>query len=123
VVVDDEAAGINQVVRGADLLSSTPRQIFLHACLGNLVPEYIHLPLAMEEEGKKISKRHGPVQLDYDHNSAELIARSLSFLGQIVPGNLRGAPPKELLAWAVQNFDQSKIPVSAEGLMVTDFPL
>jgi glutamyl-Q tRNA(Asp) synthetase len=123
VVVDDEAAGINQVVRGADLLSSTPRQIFLHACLGNLVPEYIHLPLAMEEEGKKISKRHGPVQLDYDHNSAELIARSLSFLGQTVPGNLRGAPPKELLAWAIQNFDQSKIPVSAEGLMVTDFPL
>ncbi len=123
VVVDDEAAGINQVVRGADLLSSTPRQIFLHACLGNPVPEYVHLPLAMEEEGKKISKRHGPVQLDYDHNAAELIARSLRFLGQTVPGSLQGAPPKELLAWAIQNFDQRKIPVAAEGLMVTDLPL
>jgi glutamyl-Q tRNA(Asp) synthetase len=123
VVVDDEAAGVNQVVRGADLLSSTPRQIFLHACLGNPVPEYVHLPLAMEEKGKKISKRHGPVQLDYDHNAAELIAQSLSFLGQTVPGSLQGAPPKELLAWAIQNFDQKKIPVAAEGLMVTDLPL
>jgi hypothetical protein len=77
----------------------------------------------MEEEGKKISKRHGPVQLDYDHNAAELIVRSLRFLGQTVPGSLQGAPPKELLAWAIQNFDQKKIPVAAEGLMVTDLPL
>ncbi len=123
VVVDDEAAGVNQIVRGADLLSSTPRQIFLHACLGNPVPEYVHLPLAMEENGKKISKRHGPVQLDYDRNATELIAQSLSFLGQTVPSYLQGAPPTELLAWAMQNFDQSKIPVAAEGLMVDDFPL
>lgn len=123
VVVDDEAEGVNQVVRGADLLSSTPRQIFLHACLGNPVPEYVHLPLVMGSNGKKISKRHGVVRLDYKNDAARLIAQALNFLGQPVPGGMLGAPPAELLSWAVQNFDQGRIPVAPEGLMPDDFPV
>lgn len=123
VVVDDEAEGVNQVVRGADLLSSTPRQIFLHACLGNRVPEYIHLPLVMGKNGKKISKRYGPVELDHENDAARLIALSLDFLGQTVPASLLGAPPAELLAWAVQSFDQRDIPVAPEGVAVNDLPM
>jgi glutamyl-Q tRNA(Asp) synthetase len=123
VVVDDEAEGVNQVVRGADLLSSTPRQIFLHACLGNPVPEYVHLPLVMGSNGKKISKRHGIVRLDSEHNAARLIAQALNFLGQAIPGCLQGAPPTELLSWAIQNFDQNRIPVAPEGIILDDSPI
>lgn len=123
VVVDDEAEGVNQVVRGADLLSSTPRQIFLHACLGNPVPEYVHLPLVLGSNGKKISKRHGIVRLDSENNAARLIAQALNFLGQPVPGCLQGAPPAELLSWAIQNFDQNRIPVAPEGIILNDFSI
>lgn len=123
VVVDDEAAGVTQVVRGADLLSSTPRQIFLHACLGHSAPEYIHLPLIMGDDGKKISKRQGHVELEHAKDAASLITQSLAFLGQLVPSELIGAPPAELLSWAKQNFDQNSIPATSEGLVMDDFPL
>jgi len=121
VVVDDAASGINQVVRGADLLSSTPRQIFLHACLGNPVPEYVHLPLVVDIRGRKISKRDGVVPPVHEHDAARLVARALDFLGQTVPDCLQGSPPAELLSWAVQNFDQKTIPAVAEGVTACDF--
>jgi len=123
VVVDDAAAGVNQVVRGADLLSSTPRQIFLHACLGTPVPAYVHLPMVMGSDGKKVSKRHDVVRLEYEHGGARLLVQALQFLGQKVPGCLHGAAPAELLAWAVPHFDPAAIPPAVEGLIVNDFPL
>lgn len=118
VVVDDAYSGVNQVVRGADLLSSTPRQIFLHACLGKPVPKYVHLPLVMGSNGRKISKRHGVDLLDYECDAARLLAQALSFLGQRVPNDLLGAPPTEILSWATQNFEQVRIPAVSEGLKV-----
>jgi glutamyl-Q tRNA(Asp) synthetase len=121
VVVDDAAAGVNQVVRGADLLSSTPRQIFLHACLGTPVPAYIHLPLVIGHDGKKISKRNDPDRPETPRGGTQMIAQALHFLGQKVPGSLLGAPPKELLSWAVQYFDQAAIPPATEGLPFSPF--
>jgi glutamyl-Q tRNA(Asp) synthetase len=123
VVVDDAAAGVNQVVRGADLLSSTPRQIFLHACLGTPVPAYVHLPLVVGGDGKKISKRNANSRLDSDAGGAWLLDQALQFLGQKVPGCLQGAPAPDLLSWAVQHFDQAAIPPVVDGLKVKDFPL
>jgi glutamyl-Q tRNA(Asp) synthetase len=123
VVVDDADSHVNQVVRGADLLSSTPRQIFLHACLGNTVPEYIHLPMAMGSNGKKISKRHGVDLLDYASDATRLITQALSFLGQTVPDSLQGAPPAELLSWAIKNFIPKRIPGATEGLEVNNFAI
>lgn len=120
VVVDDAAAGINQVVRGADLLSSTPRQIFLHACLDSQVPHYVHLPMVVGRNGKKISKRHGSAGLDYAFRGSALISRSLSLLGQTVPQELQGAPPEELLRWAVKSFDPRNIPAVNEGVGVDE---
>jgi glutamyl-Q tRNA(Asp) synthetase len=120
VVVDDADAGINQVVRGADLLSSTPRQIFLHACLGNPVPKYFHLPMILGRSGKKISKRHGSEELDYASRGSELISLSLSVLGQKIPKELRGAPPVELLSWAVTNFESRSIPAVNEGVGIDE---
>lgn len=116
VVVDDADSGVNQVVRGADLLASTPRQIFLHAALGQPVPAYIHLPLATDSAGEKISKRHGAVAVDADHEVTSELAEALKFLGQPVPPELLAAPPRQLLDWAVGNFDLTRVVASRAGL-------
>ena len=120
VVVDDAASHINQVVRGADLLSSTPRQIFLHACLGSPVPEYIHLPLLTDRQGEKISKRHGVVSFDPKVNPSALIVRALSLLGQIVPEEIGKSAPAEVLEWACRNLDRKRIPLIPQGLVLDD---
>ncbi|QGU01042.1 Glutamyl-Q tRNA(Asp) synthetase [Corynebacterium kalinowskii] len=63
VVVDDAFQGVNQVVRGDDLLSSAPRQAYLASLLGLPVPEYVHVPLVLNKEGKRLAKRDGAVTL------------------------------------------------------------
>lgn len=63
VVVDDAAQGVTQVVRGDDLLSSTPRQILLQQLLGLPTPEYLHVPLVLGTDGERLAKRHGAVTL------------------------------------------------------------
>jgi glutamyl-Q tRNA(Asp) synthetase len=98
VVVDDAAQGITQVVRGADLLSSTPRQIALQRALGYPTPEYIHLPLVLGSDGKKLGKRDGALPLPSldETRVRETLREALSFLGSDVPG----APPAEMLQQA-----------------------
>jgi glutamyl-Q tRNA(Asp) synthetase len=113
VVVDDAESGVNQVVRGADLLSSTPRQIFLNASLGTAVQEYVHLPLVVDGNGKKLSKQQGAAGIDSLGNAGGLISEALSVLGQKLPAELVGAPPREQLLWATRNFDLKKIPASS----------
>ena len=71
VVVDDAAQGVTQVVRGDDLLSSTPRQIHLQRLLGYEQPRYAHVALVMSDDGERLAKRHGAVTLD------ELAAREI----------------------------------------------
>ena len=110
VVVDDADAGVNQVVRGADLLLSTPRQIYLHSCLETAVPQYLHLPLVLASDGEKISKRHGAANLAGKGESGRVLWEALSFLGQSVPPELEGADPRELLAWGVGHFEIGRIP-------------
>ncbi|MGK2880333.1 MAG: tRNA glutamyl-Q(34) synthetase GluQRS [Mycobacterium sp.] len=63
VVVDDAASGIDQVVRGDDLLSSSPRQAYLASLLGHAAPEYAHVPLVLNGDGKRLAKRDGAVTL------------------------------------------------------------
>ncbi len=63
VVVDDAAQGVTQVVRGDDLLSSTPRQVLLQQLLGLPTPEYLHVPLVLGPDGERLAKRHGAVTL------------------------------------------------------------
>lgn len=116
VVVDDLDAGVTQVVRGADLLSSTARQIYLYQCLNAVAPQYLHLPLALDPSGDKLSKRHGAEILINDSNGAQMIYRVLEFLGQQPPAELYDATSRELLAWGVANFtigniaQQSRVP-------------
>jgi glutamyl-Q tRNA(Asp) synthetase len=113
VVVDDAANGVNQVVRGADLLASTPRQILLLENLGLPIPGYLHLPLAVSADGSKISKRHGRHD-DPLASGGEMLARALRWLGQPVPAELCGAPPAELLAWGCVAFDATAVPPHKE---------
>ena len=63
VVVDDAAQGIGEVVRGADLVDSTPRQVLLHRLLGLPIPRYAHVPLVLGPDGRRLAKRHGAVTL------------------------------------------------------------
>ena len=82
VVLDDAAQGVTQVVRGADLLESTPRQIYLHSLLGLEMPSYAHVPLVVGADGERLAKRHGDVTL------AELRAVGRT-PGQVMAGLLR----------------------------------
>lgn len=114
VVVDDAAFGINQVVRGSDLLSSTPRQIYLQRLLGYPAPCYAHLPLVTGSDGAKLSKRDNAVSLAADRNLTEeggaLLWAALHFLGQHPPAELAGAAPREVLDWGIANFAFAAVP-------------
>jgi glutamyl-Q tRNA(Asp) synthetase len=114
VVVDDAESGVNQVVRGADLLSSTPRQIYLQKIIGYPTPIYGHLPLVTNPDGSKLSKRDNAVSLAAGlagtGSGGALLAAALEFLGQLPPADLHNALCREILAWAVAHFDPARIP-------------
>ncbi len=110
VVVDDIDAGITQVVRGADLLSSTPRQIYLYRCLDIVPPNYFHLPLAFGNNNKKLSKRNGDIGLITMENGSNMLWRALEFLGQSPAEELFDSTPGELLHWGKENFNAERIP-------------
>lgn len=106
VVVDDDFQGITQVVRGADLLESTHRQLCLQKALGLSSPAYMHLPLALSSDGRKLSKRvrADPVK---HQDPAMAVAQALLFLGQQPPSDLTLDP---LWDWALENWNSDLIP-------------
>jgi glutamyl-tRNA synthetase len=110
VVVDDTMQGIGEVVRGADLLDSTPRQILLQRLLGLAVPRYAHVPLVLGPDGKRLAKRHGAVTLA-DRNALgegpdEVRAWMARSLGLAAPAEKKPAPD-DLLA----RFDPARLPL------------
>lgn len=109
VVVDDAAQRITQVVRGADLLESTARQIYLQRLLGLPTPDYAHLPIALDRGGRKLSKQTGAAPIDRGEPSATLWA-ALRFLGQRPPPDLRREPPATVLAWALAHWRLADVP-------------
>jgi glutamyl-Q tRNA(Asp) synthetase len=111
VVVDDASQSISQVVRGGDLLDSTPRQLYLQRLLGFPAPEYAHLPVAVDRSGYKLSKQTGAAPLDLE-NPAPALWAALDFLGQSPPHALRGEPPATILAWARRNWRLARVPTT-----------
>jgi glutamyl-Q tRNA(Asp) synthetase len=109
VVVDDAEAGITEVVRGADLLTSTARQIYLQQCLGLPPPAYAHLPVAVNAAGEKLSKQTRARPLDVTRPVSDLCA-ALAFLGQRPPAELAAATVPELWRWAVANWRLDRVP-------------
>ena len=109
VVVDDAFQGITDIVRGADLLASTPRQIWLQRCLGYVTPSYAHLPVATNAAGEKLSKQTRAAPLNVADVAGELVA-ALRFLGQPVPAELAAAGVREVWAWALENWSFAAVP-------------
>lgn len=109
VVVDDHFQGVTEIVRGADLIAPTVRQISLYQHLGWAPPDYIHLPLALNAQGDKLSKQnHAPALPDGDPRP--IIIRALRFLNQNVTAEWQDLSVDHLLALAVANWDLSRVP-------------
>jgi glutamyl-Q tRNA(Asp) synthetase len=109
VVVDDAEQGITHVVRGADLLDSTPRQVYLQQLLGYYRPQYTHLPVAANRAGEKLSKQTQARQID-NSNPVATLRDVLQFLHQPLPDDPAAAQVDELLDWAVTHWNPSAIP-------------
>ncbi len=109
VVVDDAAQGITEIVRGCDLLASTPRQIFLQRCLGLSTPRHLHVPLAIQPGSGKLSK-HLRAQAVLVHRPIQVLSAALRFLGQTLPEGAADASPAELLHHAAAHWRIEAIP-------------
>ena len=108
VVVDDYLTGVNQVVRGEDLLDSTPRQIYLQRLLGFPQPDYCHLPLVTGPDGSKLSKRDHLVSHQPGNvagRESELLLCALDFMGQNPPAELAGCLCRTIIEWGVNHFN------------------
>jgi glutamyl-Q tRNA(Asp) synthetase len=96
-------------VRGADLLESTARQIYLQRALGYATPAYLHLPVAMDEHGAKLGKSTGAAVIDVKQPAA-VMSRVLAFLGQNPPVELANETLDNVWRWAIEHWDIRKIP-------------
>jgi len=113
--VDDAAQGITEVVRGADLLDSTPRQVFLLRLLGLPAPAYLHLPVAVDAHGRKLSKSEGAAAVD-PCDPRPAMRAALALLG-IPQAALRARAPRTLLRNALSAFEPKALP-RAKTLLV-----
>lgn len=111
VVVDDAAQGVTDVVRGADLLDSTPRQIHLQRLLGLPNPRYLHIPVAVDGEGNKLSKQTRALPID-PQDAPRLLCRALRFLGQAPPAELDGAAVADVWVWATSAWSPRRLPAA-----------
>jgi glutamyl-Q tRNA(Asp) synthetase len=109
VVVDDAEQGITDIVRGADLLDSTCRQIYLQQSLDYATPRYLHLPLAVNPGGEKLSKQTHAPAVDPENAVPSLVA-ALRFLGQQVPAEIETGSLEEFWAWAIAAWASARIP-------------
>lgn len=121
VVVDDAFQGVTDVVRGADLLWNTPRQIHLQRLLGLPAPAYAHVPLVVNAAGQKLSKQTRAPALP-ERGRAAVLAEALAALGHAPPLELAGASPQELLAWASTHWQIENVPLKPVVAKSADAP-
>ena len=111
MVLDDASLGVTDIVRGADLLAATAPQILLQSALGLPTPRYLHIPVACDSQGRKLSKTNHAPAVDVTR-PRQLIIEALRYLGHIPPTELNGATTAELLDWAVAHWQVSRLPAS-----------
>ena len=117
-VVDDAEEGVTHVVRGADLIDSTPRQIYLQRLLRLATPQYLHLPIAVDRTGQKLSKQ--ALSRAVDPSEASLVIRDvLDFLGQSPQPALERMSPRQALQSGVDNWSRERLP-RAHSIMLPD---
>lgn len=117
VVVDDAYQGVTEIVRGADLLDCTARQIWLQQCLGLFTPRYFHIPIAIDSTGEKLSKSAGSTSLRL-HAPVEMLRKALSFLGHDVPHV--DVDLDTTWSWALDNWSISRVPGERQAAFGSD---
>ncbi len=113
-VVDDAALGITHVVRGADLLDCTLRQVYLQQLLGLASPRYLHLPVVLNAQGEKLSKQTLAPALDLQQPQQTML-QALTYLQHTPPPALKRATIKELLEWSINNWNPAHLPRLADA--------
>jgi glutamyl-Q tRNA(Asp) synthetase len=108
VVVDDNSQQVTHIVRGSDLLDSTPRQLLLQRLLGFATPSYAHIPVVLGADGQKLSKQTKAPPVD-TARPGPAMAAALRFLNQPVPAGLEEAPPREIVGQAIRNWSLSAV--------------
>ena len=109
MVVDDAESGVTRVLRGADLLDNTPRQIYLQQALGLRTPSYAHVPLICEPDGAKLAKSRRSLRLDADAPLTQLLL-VFSLLGLDPPADLRESRIDAAWRWAIAHWDLRRVP-------------
>lgn len=109
VVVDDAYQGITDIVRGIDLLDSTPRQLYLQHCLGYGTPRYAHVPIIVDAAGDKLSKQSFAPPLQPER-AQEQLHQCLDLLGLSPPRTLINSSVESILAWGVEHWDIQAVP-------------
>ncbi|MFQ5549492.1 MAG: tRNA glutamyl-Q(34) synthetase GluQRS [Woeseia sp.] len=104
VVIDDFDQGMTEIVRGIDLLDSTPRQIHLQRLLGFPTPAYLHIPIAENVRGQKLSKQTGAPALPLDGVN-RIVVNALEALGQLPPADLAVASLNDVWAWSIEHWN------------------
>lgn len=108
VVVDDIFQGITHIVRGSDILDSTFKQNYLYSYLQQAKPQYLHLPVIINNDGQKLSKQNQAPAIN-DQIPCENLLRVLKLLGQTLPPIAARQTPENILAWATLNWDINNI--------------
>jgi glutamyl-Q tRNA(Asp) synthetase len=108
VVIDDALQGVTHIVRGADLLNSTTRQIYLQQLLGYPTPVYAHIPLVCNADGQKLSKQTLATALP-ENNVVDTLVAALTFLQQPLPENAHSLSLANLWQWAITHWQLPKI--------------
>lgn len=116
VVLDDAMQGVTDIVRGVDLLDSTPRQMYLQELLGLAPINYLHVPILLDQHGNKLSKSKGAAELSQS-KATILLVKALQLLGQDPEPQLLDASPKEVLCWAIEHWQVAAIP-KVKSIMV-----
>ncbi len=109
VVLDDAWQGVTDIVRGADLLDSTPRHLYLQELLGLPQPRYLHVPLIIQPDGNKLGKSYRSPPLDPDQ-AAPLLVRALRALGQAPEADLADGSVQDVLGWGVAHWNSDALP-------------
>ncbi|MDX1599726.1 MAG: tRNA glutamyl-Q(34) synthetase GluQRS [Marinobacter sp.] len=112
VVVDDIDQGITDVVRGSDLLDMTAQQQQIYRALGATPPNWLHIPVILNEDGQKLSKQSHAPALD-DRQPAGNLTAALTALGQQPPANLSQQPVENILVWAIRHWQREAIPLTS----------
>lgn len=116
VVLDDVDQQISHIIRGCDLLEPTARQLTFYKTLNQPAPLFGHIPLAVTDQGYKLSKQNKAPAIDKANPQPAIIA-ALKFLGQNVDENLVKADSQTIISWSVAEFDFEKVPKSREIML------